>query len=144
MILGEDRTLWLVDWVASGYYPPCFEYSARVSTAWHERFVLQKDHKYWDRIVPFVCGRYFRQVRWMHSCITYAVDGELAMDQTVLDSIRRRRDIFDPNHVTHLDSDFLRVYHLAGPREIKDITVRHPFSDLVVRGSASPLTSGRL
>jgi thiamine kinase-like enzyme len=65
MIIGEDGKLWLVDLGYSGYYPPWFEYAAMDSAAWHDKNQLNKDYKYWDMVIPFVCGRYSEEARRM-------------------------------------------------------------------------------
>ncbi|KAJ3811126.1 kinase-like domain-containing protein [Lentinula aff. lateritia] len=64
IIVGEDGRLWIIDWAWSGYYPPWFEYVA-MSRQLENEEVIGSDHKYWDLLIPFVCGPYFEQDKWL-------------------------------------------------------------------------------
>ena len=64
VIEGEDGRLWLIDYAWSGYYPPWFEYVAMHRQVEVERDLGFKD-KFWEAMVPFVCGPYFKQERWL-------------------------------------------------------------------------------
>ena len=59
-IVGDDGQLWLVDWPYAGLYPPCFEFVAmRIFADYEEKC------PHWNILVPFVCGWYFKQERWL-------------------------------------------------------------------------------
>ncbi|KAJ3731739.1 hypothetical protein DFJ43DRAFT_1155130 [Lentinula guzmanii] len=60
IIAGEDGRLWMIDWGWAGYYPPWFEYVAMQRQLQNEE-VGGYYHKYWDLLIPFVCGPYFAQ-----------------------------------------------------------------------------------
>ncbi|TFK65999.1 kinase-like protein [Pluteus cervinus] len=64
IIVGEDGRLWIVDWAWAGYYPVWFEYVAMLSQGEHESSIGNV-YKYWDHLIPFICGPYFEQERWM-------------------------------------------------------------------------------
>ena len=64
IIEGEDGTLWLIDWAWSGYYPPWFEYVAMDRQVQNEKTVGFED-RFWEIMIPFVCGPYFKQRRWL-------------------------------------------------------------------------------
>ncbi|KAJ3755134.1 kinase-like domain-containing protein [Lentinula raphanica] len=72
IIVGEDGKLWMIDWAWSGYYPPWFEYAAM-------RFQLENEqdrgshYKYWASLIPFVCGPYFEQEKWLLN-IAYGIE----------------------------------------------------------------------
>lgn len=64
IVVGDDGQLWVLDWAWSGFYPGWFELytmSNQVSNeevgGWYDWF--------WDLMVPFVCGPYFRQQLWL-------------------------------------------------------------------------------
>ncbi|KIM35274.1 hypothetical protein M413DRAFT_351277 [Hebeloma cylindrosporum] len=60
-IVGEDGRLWLVDWLYAGFYPPWFEFAAmRIQAR------CNKQYSHWEAIIPFVCGWYFEQERWLY------------------------------------------------------------------------------
>jgi thiamine kinase-like enzyme len=64
IILGEDGRLWIIDWEWAGYYPPWFEYVAM----WRQNedeIISGTNDKFWKAMVPFICGPYFRQERWL-------------------------------------------------------------------------------
>ena len=59
-IVGDDGQLWLVEWPYAGFYPPWFEFVAmRIHAEYEEKC------PYWDVMIPFVCGWYFEQERWL-------------------------------------------------------------------------------
>ncbi|CDO71457.1 hypothetical protein BN946_scf184909.g51 [Trametes cinnabarina] len=64
IIVGEGGRLWLIDWGWSGYYPPWFEY-ATMLTQNEYAHVSGTDDKLWRALIPFICGPYFRQERWL-------------------------------------------------------------------------------
>ncbi|EMD37144.1 hypothetical protein CERSUDRAFT_115059 [Gelatoporia subvermispora B] len=64
IILGEDGRLWIVDWAWAGYYPPCFEYVAMLTQAENEE-MLGYNHVLWETLIPFICGPYFYQRKWL-------------------------------------------------------------------------------
>jgi len=64
VIVGEDGLLWIVDWAWAGYYPPWFEYVAMWRQNEDERISGTND-KFWKALIPFICGPYFRQERWL-------------------------------------------------------------------------------
>jgi aminoglycoside phosphotransferase (APT) family kinase protein len=63
IIVGTDGRIWMLDFGWAGYYPPWFEYVAMVRQAENER-VIGSDHKFWEPLIPFICGPYFRQEYW--------------------------------------------------------------------------------
>ncbi|KAF5350567.1 hypothetical protein D9756_008740 [Leucocoprinus leucothites] len=69
MIIGEDGQLWIIDWGNAGFYPPWFEYAAMTAAAHQEEILFRKKYRYWNLIVPFVCGPYFQQMDWLVRCI---------------------------------------------------------------------------
>jgi len=64
VIVGEDGLLWIVDWAWAGYYPPWFEYVAMWRQNEDERISGTND-EFWKALIPFICGPYFRQARWL-------------------------------------------------------------------------------
>ena len=64
IIVGEDGRLWLIDWAWSGYYPPWFEYVTAQSQSEHAA-VSGTDDEFWKTLIPFICGPYFKQERWL-------------------------------------------------------------------------------
>ncbi|KAI5987222.1 kinase-like domain-containing protein [Pisolithus albus] len=64
IILGDDGRLWLVDWGWSGYYPPWFEFVATEIQA-EEPIISGTDDELWMKLVPFICGPYFAQTKWL-------------------------------------------------------------------------------
>ncbi|TFK90721.1 hypothetical protein K466DRAFT_516694 [Polyporus arcularius HHB13444] len=64
IVVGEGGRLWLIDWAWAGYYPPWFEYVAMETQNEHAR-VSGTDDEFWKMLVPFICGPYFRQYRWI-------------------------------------------------------------------------------
>ncbi len=64
IVVGEGGRLWLIDWAWSGYYPPWFEYVAMETQNEHARVSGTHD-EFWKMLVPFICGPYFRQYRWL-------------------------------------------------------------------------------
>jgi len=64
IIVGEDGLLWIVDWAWAGYYPPWFEYVAMWEQNEDERISGTND-EFWKALIPFICGPYFRQERWL-------------------------------------------------------------------------------
>ncbi|KIM44982.1 hypothetical protein M413DRAFT_442945 [Hebeloma cylindrosporum] len=64
-IVGDDGHLWLVDWAWAGFYPPWFEFVAMRRQAGNEEDVTGKKNPDWDAIIPFVCGWFFEQARWI-------------------------------------------------------------------------------
>jgi len=64
IIVGEDGRLWIVDWAWAGYYPPWFEYVAMWRQNEYER-VSGTNDKFWKALIPFICGPYFEQERWL-------------------------------------------------------------------------------
>jgi hypothetical protein len=64
IIVGEDDRLWIVDWAWAGYYPPWFEYVA-MERQNEDEVVSGTDDKFWKAMVPFICGPYFEQERWL-------------------------------------------------------------------------------
>jgi len=64
IIVGEDGRLWIVDWAWAGYYPPWFEYVAMWEQNEDER-ISGTDDEFWKVLIPFICGPYFRQERWL-------------------------------------------------------------------------------
>ncbi|KAI6097868.1 kinase-like domain-containing protein, partial [Pisolithus sp. B1] len=64
VILGDDGRLWIVDWGWSGYYPPWFEYVATQRQA-ESPIISGTDDALWKKLVPFICGPYFTQRKWL-------------------------------------------------------------------------------
>ncbi|KAI0078469.1 kinase-like protein [Panus rudis PR-1116 ss-1] len=64
IIVGEGGRLWLVDWAWAGYYPPWFEYVATERQS-EDVCVCGTDDRFWKVLIPFICGPYFRQERWL-------------------------------------------------------------------------------
>ncbi|KAI6106140.1 kinase-like domain-containing protein [Pisolithus croceorrhizus] len=64
IILGDDGRLWIVDWGWSGYYPPWFEYVATQRQA-ESPIISGTDDVLWKKLVPFICGPYFTQRKWL-------------------------------------------------------------------------------
>ncbi|KAJ3824429.1 kinase-like domain-containing protein [Lentinula raphanica] len=64
IIVGEDGTLWMIDWAWSGYYPPWFEYVAMNCQLENEED-RGSYYKHWDLLIPFVCGPCFEQEKWL-------------------------------------------------------------------------------
>jgi len=64
IIVGEDGRLWVVDWAWAGYYPPWFEYVA-MGRQNEDEMISGTNDKFWKAMVPFICGPYFRQERWL-------------------------------------------------------------------------------
>ncbi|KIM44979.1 hypothetical protein M413DRAFT_25370 [Hebeloma cylindrosporum] len=64
-IVGDDGYLWLVDWAWSGFYPPWFEFVAMRRQSENEEGVTGQKNPKWDAMIPFVCGWFFTQERWI-------------------------------------------------------------------------------
>jgi len=64
IIVGEDGRLWMIDWAWAGYYPLWFEYVAMRRQSENEE-VIGSNHYLWETFIPFICGPYFRQERWL-------------------------------------------------------------------------------
>ena len=64
VIVGEDGRLWVIDWAWAGYYPPWFEYVAMWRQNENER-VSGTNDQFWKALIPFICGPYFKQERWL-------------------------------------------------------------------------------
>jgi hypothetical protein len=64
VIVGEDGRLWITDWEWAGYYPEWFEYVAMWRQNVDERISGTND-EFWKALIPFICGPYFRQERWL-------------------------------------------------------------------------------
>ena len=64
IIVGEDGRLWIVDWAWAGYYPPWFEYVAMVRQN-EDEMISGTNDNFWKAMVPFICGPYFKQERWL-------------------------------------------------------------------------------
>ncbi|EMD37145.1 hypothetical protein CERSUDRAFT_124110 [Gelatoporia subvermispora B] len=64
IILGEDGRVWIVDWAWAGFYPLCFEYVAMQRQANNE-VLLGYRHVLWEVLIPFICGLYFKQDKWL-------------------------------------------------------------------------------
>ncbi|KAI6002069.1 kinase-like domain-containing protein [Pisolithus albus] len=64
IILGDDGRLWLVDWGWSGYYPPWFELVATDRQA-ENPIISGTDDELWKSLIPFICGPYFTQEKWL-------------------------------------------------------------------------------
>ncbi|KAF8165475.1 kinase-like domain-containing protein [Crassisporium funariophilum] len=64
VIVGEDGRLWIINWEWAGYYPPWFEYVAMQRQNEDER-ISGTDDEFWEALIPFICGPYFRQERWL-------------------------------------------------------------------------------
>ncbi|KAI6015906.1 kinase-like domain-containing protein [Pisolithus microcarpus] len=64
IILGDDGRLWLVDWGWSGYYPPWFEFVATLTQA-ENPIIGGTDDELWKSLIPFICGPYFAQIKWL-------------------------------------------------------------------------------
>ncbi|KAH9830528.1 kinase-like domain-containing protein [Rhodofomes roseus] len=68
ILVGDDGRLWLIDWAWSGFYPPWFEYIAMKIQAEHEeQSVTNREEPFWDLMIPFICGPYYREERWLNS-----------------------------------------------------------------------------
>ena len=64
VIVGEDGRLWIVDWGWAGYYPPWFEYVA-MRRQNEDEMISGTNDEFWKALVPFICGPYFSQERWL-------------------------------------------------------------------------------
>ncbi|KAI0328429.1 hypothetical protein GY45DRAFT_1372358 [Cubamyces sp. BRFM 1775] len=64
IIVGEGGRLYIVDWAWSGYYPPWFEYVA-MKRQNEDEPISGTDDELWKALIPFICGPYFRQERWL-------------------------------------------------------------------------------
>ena len=64
IVVGEGGRLWLVDWAWAGYCPPWFEYVAAQRQS-EDACISGTDDGFWRVLVPFICGPYFRQERWL-------------------------------------------------------------------------------
>ena len=64
IIVGEDGRLWIIDWAWAGYYPPWFEYAA-MQRQNEDETISGTNDEFWKALVPFICGPYFRQERWL-------------------------------------------------------------------------------
>lgn len=64
IIVGADGRLWVIDWAWAGYYPPWFEYVAMQRQMENEKDIGFND-RFWEHMIPFTCGPYFRQERWL-------------------------------------------------------------------------------
>ncbi|TFK75591.1 kinase-like protein [Pluteus cervinus] len=62
IIVGEDGLFWIVDWSWAGYYPAWCEYATMLRQG--DR---KSDYNFWDCLVPFICGPYFKQEQWLSS-----------------------------------------------------------------------------
>jgi len=72
-IVGDDGHLWLVDWAWAGFYPEWFEFVAMRRQAENEEQVTGSKDSHWDAMIPFICGRYFEQDKWLN-CISPALN----------------------------------------------------------------------
>ncbi|KAI0665806.1 hypothetical protein C8Q78DRAFT_985808 [Trametes maxima] len=64
IIVDKEDHLWLIDWAWAGYYPVWFEYAAmQVQT--EDPVISGTNDKLWRAMVPFICGPYFKQERWL-------------------------------------------------------------------------------
>ncbi|KAF9073039.1 hypothetical protein BDP27DRAFT_1417506 [Rhodocollybia butyracea] len=52
VIVGDDGSLWLVDWTRSAFYPPYFEYIATMGAAANDKAVHS-----WKKHIPIVTDR---------------------------------------------------------------------------------------
>lgn len=64
VMVDKDGRLWIIDWSWSGYYPPWFEYMATLMQSQLEVACGTSDYT-WKLLIPFICGPYFKQRRWM-------------------------------------------------------------------------------
>ena len=64
IIVGEGGRLWIVDWGWAGYYPPWFEYVA-MQRQNEDEWISGTNDEFWKALIPFICGPYFRQERWL-------------------------------------------------------------------------------
>ncbi|KAI5994786.1 kinase-like domain-containing protein [Pisolithus albus] len=64
IILGDDGRLWLINWGWSGYYPPWFEFVATLTQA-ENPIISGTDDELWKSLIPFICGPYFAQIKWL-------------------------------------------------------------------------------
>ncbi|KAH9972523.1 kinase-like domain-containing protein [Russula compacta] len=64
VIVGEDGRLWIVDWAWAGYYPSWFEYVATLRQS-EDEVISGTNDEFWKALVPFICGPYYRQERWL-------------------------------------------------------------------------------
>ncbi|KAH9913540.1 kinase-like domain-containing protein [Fomitopsis serialis] len=73
VIVGDDGRLWLVDWAWAGFYPPWFEYLAMKEQSKNEEMVMERKEPFWDLMIPFICGTFYREEEWMHSSVHNAL-----------------------------------------------------------------------
>ncbi|KAJ3563800.1 hypothetical protein NP233_g8703 [Leucocoprinus birnbaumii] len=64
IMIDEDSRLWIIDWTWAGYYPEWFEYVAMARQN-EDEVISGADDKLWKAMIPFICGPYFRQERWL-------------------------------------------------------------------------------
>ncbi|KAI0666529.1 hypothetical protein C8Q78DRAFT_1109080 [Trametes maxima] len=64
VVVDKEGRLWLIDWAWAGYYPVWFEYVATHSQS-EDPVISGTDDKLWEAMVPFICGPYFKQERWL-------------------------------------------------------------------------------
>ncbi|KAI6097844.1 kinase-like domain-containing protein [Pisolithus sp. B1] len=64
IMLGDDGRLWIIDWEWSGYYPCWFEFVATETQAEDQR-ISGTDDELWKTLIPFICGPYFTQSKWL-------------------------------------------------------------------------------
>jgi hypothetical protein len=69
MILDEDGRLWIIDWAWTGYYPVWFEYVTMIDRVENEEMRGFQD-RFWELMIPFVCGPFFKQEKWLYGMQT--------------------------------------------------------------------------
>ncbi|KAE9410749.1 hypothetical protein BT96DRAFT_237017 [Gymnopus androsaceus JB14] len=60
IIVSESGRIWIVDWEKVGYYPPWFEY-----VTMDGQMKFDDNYIMYDNWIPFICGPYFPQLRWL-------------------------------------------------------------------------------
>ncbi|KAH9830527.1 kinase-like domain-containing protein [Rhodofomes roseus] len=65
IIFGDDGRLWVIDWGDAGFYPPWFEYLSMKLQSENEETVMHRKEHFWDLMIPFICGPYFQEERWL-------------------------------------------------------------------------------
>ncbi|KAI0640515.1 kinase-like domain-containing protein [Trametes meyenii] len=64
VVVDKEGLLWLIDWAWAGYYPVWFEYAAMQRQS-RDPVISGTDDKLWKAMIPFICGPYFKQDRWL-------------------------------------------------------------------------------
>ncbi|KAI0665392.1 hypothetical protein C8Q78DRAFT_1072999 [Trametes maxima] len=64
IIVDKEGCLWLIDWAWVGYYLVWFEYLATRAQS-KDPVISGTNDKLWKSMVPFICGLYFKQERWL-------------------------------------------------------------------------------